>query len=87
MKNYLAPLMRNIKLIRIIVAIIATSLLSGCAGMIHRLDDAPIQCSPSNAYATAPVLITNLKEDAHHRHYQLPDGRAYSEVNDDEEAQ
>ena len=88
MKNYLTPSMRHIKLMSVMGAmIIGSSLLSGCAGMMHRLGYIPIQPSHPKACATAPVLITNLKENAHQRQYQLPDGHACSEVNDHEQAQ
>jgi len=85
MKNYL--LMWPIKLMGIMGSIVVgTSLLTGCANMLHRLGYMPIQQSPS-ACATAPVLMTNLKEKADQRRYQLPDGHICSEINDYEQAQ
>lgn len=66
--------------------LVGTSLLSGCAGMMHQLGYQPMQTPSTQACANAPVLITNLTKDAHHRHYQLNDGRECPEVNYYEQA-
>ncbi len=88
MKNYLTPTMRPIKLMSVMGAMmIGTSLLTGCANMMHRLGHMPIQPLHSKACLTAPVLITNLKKDDHQRQYQLPDGHTCLEINNYEQVQ
>jgi hypothetical protein len=66
--------------------LVASSLLSGCAGMMNRLGYTPIQASVTQACEASHVLLTNLNENAHRRSYMLPNGRACPEVNYYEQA-
>lgn len=61
--------------------LVGSSMLSSCAGMMHQLGYEQIQLPATQACAKTPVLITNLTKDAHHRRYQLEDGRQCPEVN------
>ena len=76
----------RIKLVSLIcLLLVGTSLLSGCEGMMHQLGYKPIEKPETKACANAPVLITNLTVDAHHRQYQLPNGHVCLGVNYDKQ--
>ena len=61
------------------ILLTASSLLSGCAGVMHNMGYAPMQASTQEACAKAPVLLANLNQSIQNRHYQLPDGTLCSE--------
>jgi hypothetical protein len=71
---------RQLKYAGLLVALLsATSLLSGCAGVMHNMGYAPMQPPAQEACAKSPVLLTNLNQPIRNRHYQLPDGTRCSE--------
>ena len=77
----LVALSRHFKPVMFGIMLVGSSLLSGCAGMMNKLGYTQIEQPATQACTNAPVLMTNLTVDAHHRHYQLPDGRACPGVN------
>lgn len=63
------------------VILIISNLLTGCTSVMQSLGYVPISSQTTQTCAAAPVLITNLTINMHHRHYQLPDGRQCPKVN------
>lgn len=73
---------RRVKLTLLIASIFASfSLLSGCAGMMHKFGYEPVQKSDVKACMASTVLITNLQSGSYDRTYQLPNGRICDGVN------
>ncbi|MDP1574340.1 MAG: hypothetical protein Q8L78_05365 [Coxiellaceae bacterium] len=72
----------HIKLAGLICLVLVTSaFLSSCAGMMNQLGYVPIEKQQAKACSAAPVLITNLTLNPHHRKYQLPNGKICPGVN------
>ena len=72
----------RIKLVGLMCLVLVTSVfLSSCAGVMNQLGYVPIENTSAKVCATAPVLITNLTVDPHHREYQLPNGKICPGVN------
>ena len=63
------------------VLLVGSSLLSGCADIMHQFEFQQKQSTVTQACTNAPVLITNLTQDTHHRQYQLENGYQCPKVN------
>jgi hypothetical protein len=60
--------------------VVGSSLLSGCADIMQKLQLERKPLLTTDACANAAVLITNLKANTNYRQYQLENGNQCTEV-------